>query len=164
MCVFAWCLCLQSNLVLMIVGYCPACISERQECVWTIQCVSVRLRMYVCRCVWQLVCIQPVLVVVQWGLPWLWGWTLWWFENQSQVLKLRPKLWQWLPVSWNNLFHLNNLTCFQWLLLCHQATWRVMIPGESVRPRLLGQYKMGHSVSWSSFLAPCWCIWYKLAV
>lgn len=164
-CVFAWCLCLQSNLVLMTVGYCPACNSDRQECVWTVLRVCARACAYVC--VLRLaVGLHPAglkSVLVQWGLAWLWL-ALWWFSNQSQVLKLRPKLWQWLPVSWNNLLPLNNLTWFQWLLLCHQASWRVTILGESVHPKLVGQYKMGHTVSSSFFLAPCECIRYKLAV
>lgn len=151
-CVFAWCLCLQSNLVLMIVGYCPACNSDRQECVWTVLSVCVCMCQCVCVCALMNVCVcrcHPLVslksVVVQWGLLWLWR-ALWWFANQSQVLKLRPKLWQWLPVSWNNLLPLNNLTWFQWLLLCHQGNCCVMLLGESVLPRLPGQHKMGHSV------------------
>lgn len=54
--VFAWCLYLQRNLVLMTVGYCPACNSDRQECVWMCSasaCVSLSLSLvyvllYVC--------------------------------------------------------------------------------------------------------------------
>lgn len=153
-CVFAWCLCLQSNLVLMTVGHCPACNSDKQECVWMWLRVSACVHAPVYRCIWHLVRVQQVLRVSSssGGLAWLWPAPCW-FVNQSQVLKGRPKLWQWLPVSWNSRLPLSNHTWFQWRLLYHQASWRVMILGESVRLRLLKWDKMGHSVCLSFLLA-----------
>lgn len=45
--VFVWCLCHQSNLVLMILGLAPASNSVRKECVWMHVCVSACMFMVV---------------------------------------------------------------------------------------------------------------------
>lgn len=60
---------------------------------------------------------------------------LWCCANQSQIQR------QWLPVSWNIPVYLNNFTWFQWLLLCHQASWRVMIPVNPPAPGYLNGIK-----------------------
>lgn len=59
--VFVWCLCHQSNLVLMTLGLAPASNSVGKECVWMHVCVCLSRHVYGCRCNWPLVGPHQVL-------------------------------------------------------------------------------------------------------
>lgn len=91
-------------------------------------CVPAGMHVYGCRCNWPLLGPTRSCPV---EMRWAWMWVPpsptspappQWCANPSQIQR------QWLPVSWKISLHLNNFTWFQWLLLCHQASWRRMIP------------------------------------
>lgn len=130
--VFVCCLCHQSNLVLMTLGLTPASNSVGKECVWMHACVSACMFMVVGATGHWLGPTRscPVGIGLDVTAP-----PSPWCANQSQIQR------QWLPVSWNISLYLNNFTWFQWLLLCHQASWRRMIPVNPPAPGNLNGIK-----------------------